>query len=270
MCIYCGTEKYRQIYENHFGNIPTDHMGRSYHIHHIDGNHKNNLPNNLKCVSIEEHYKIHLKQGDLAAALRLGSRLHICGEEKSRLAKESSLARVANGTHNFLSGEISKIANQKRILDGTHNLLGDKNPSHARIANGTHNLLGDKNPSHARIANGTHNWQDGSATKERNLRMSAQGTHPFQSEEFRRSHNKKRVESGTHPFLGGEVSKKTNQQRILNGTHNFIGENNPSHKRLQNSTHNALEEHQCPHCGQVGKGFVMFRHHYERCKWKVE
>jgi len=42
MCIYCGTTKYRKIYEQHNGPIP-----KGMDIHHIDGNHANNDPNNL-------------------------------------------------------------------------------------------------------------------------------------------------------------------------------------------------------------------------------
>ena len=52
MCIYCGTNKYRKIYENHYGTIPKDENGRSYEIHHIDVNHSNNDLHNLKLVSI--------------------------------------------------------------------------------------------------------------------------------------------------------------------------------------------------------------------------
>ena len=44
MCIYCGTDKYRKIYEQHHGPIPIDESGRTYDIHHIDGNHFNNDP----------------------------------------------------------------------------------------------------------------------------------------------------------------------------------------------------------------------------------
>lgn len=53
---------YRQIWEKTYGPIPTDDTGRKYEIHHIDGNKKNNSIENLKCISIEEHYKIHLNQ----------------------------------------------------------------------------------------------------------------------------------------------------------------------------------------------------------------
>jgi hypothetical protein len=59
---------YRQIWKNHYGKIPKDENGISYQIHHIDGNRFNNNIENLMCVSIMEHYEIHLKQGDFAAA----------------------------------------------------------------------------------------------------------------------------------------------------------------------------------------------------------
>jgi hypothetical protein len=59
---------YRQIWKNHYGKIPKDENGISYQIHHIDGNRFNNNIENLMCVSIKEHYEIHLKQGDFAAA----------------------------------------------------------------------------------------------------------------------------------------------------------------------------------------------------------
>ena len=59
---------YRQIWKNHYGPIPKDENGISYQIHHIDGNRSNNDINNLMCVSIKEHYEIHLRQRDFAAA----------------------------------------------------------------------------------------------------------------------------------------------------------------------------------------------------------
>lgn len=58
---------YRKIWEDANGAIPKDELGRSYEIHHIDGNRENNDLNNLKCVSIEEHYQIHYQQKDYAS-----------------------------------------------------------------------------------------------------------------------------------------------------------------------------------------------------------
>jgi hypothetical protein len=67
---------YRQIWKKYYGEIPIDEKGRSYEIHHIDGNHNNNSIENLKCISIEEHYRIHLEQGDYLAANLIADRFH--------------------------------------------------------------------------------------------------------------------------------------------------------------------------------------------------
>ena len=39
---------YRKLWESHNGPIPKDNEGRSYEIHHVDGNHQNNVIENLK------------------------------------------------------------------------------------------------------------------------------------------------------------------------------------------------------------------------------
>ena len=73
--------RYREIWEKEHGTIPCDKFGRTFDIHHIDGNRKNNNINNLMCLSIEDHYKIHLSQStdgnikDLASVRLLQSRL---------------------------------------------------------------------------------------------------------------------------------------------------------------------------------------------------
>lgn len=97
------TKNYRKIYEKHFGPIPKDDQGRSYHIHHRDGNHNNNNPENLQAVSLEEHYKVHLEAGDWWAALRLAQRLRMTQEEISTLAKKRNTQAVEAGTHPFLN-----------------------------------------------------------------------------------------------------------------------------------------------------------------------
>lgn len=109
MCIYCGTTKYRKIYENHYGPIPKDEKGRSYHIHHIDGNRKNNTPSNLQALSVQDHYNVHLAQKDHAACLRLGALLELTAEEMSAHSKKCQLDRVKNGTHPWIKGKAYKL-----------------------------------------------------------------------------------------------------------------------------------------------------------------
>jgi len=77
--------KHRRIWEAHNGRIPVDEKGRSYEIHHVDGNHNHNEIDNLKCVSIEEHYRIHLNQGDIVEAALVAKRMRKVAEAKSLL-----------------------------------------------------------------------------------------------------------------------------------------------------------------------------------------
>jgi hypothetical protein len=96
---------YRKIYEQHYGLIPVDDDGRTYEIHHIDGNRANNDINNLVSVSIQEHYDIHYKQGDWAACLAISMRMNKSPEEiskiQSEIGRKSALERKAKGTNPF-------------------------------------------------------------------------------------------------------------------------------------------------------------------------
>ena len=177
MCTYCNTNNYRAIYENHIGSIPRESDGRTYQIHHIDGNHQNNHPDNLKAVTIQEHYDIHYALGDWAACILLGEKIKLSPKEISNLASTHQRKRVEDGTHNFLG---KANPNDKRIEEGTHNLLGKNNPCYKRIKNGTHNLLGD----------------------EMNRKRIEAGTHNFLEPEFQRNIQLTRIKAGTHNFLG--------------------------------------------------------------------
>lgn len=105
MCKYCGTNKYRKIYEHHYGKIPKDEDERTYEIHHIDGNHDNNDFKNLKAVTIQEHYNIHYSQRDFGACLLISRAMKISPEEKSELARLNSIKRIAENNHNFFNQE---------------------------------------------------------------------------------------------------------------------------------------------------------------------
>ena len=165
MCIYCGTNKYRKIYESHHGPIPKDTTGRTYEIHHIDGNRKNNSLENLIALSIQEHFDLHYSQQDWFACHRLATRMRKPKEEVAELSRQAQLQKVANGTHPLL-----------RRADGT---------SHAsdRVAAGTHHFLGgelQRKYNAKRVKDGTHPFLDKKATKARVKRQLANGKHASQ------------------------------------------------------------------------------------------
>jgi group I intron endonuclease len=79
--------------------------------------------------------------------------------------------------------------------------------------------------------------------------------------------NKSAVAAGTHNFQG-DTGSQMQKDRFAAGTHNWSGDNGKllSKQRFDDGTHNQLLVHVCPHCQKRGKGAVMFRHHFERCK----
>jgi hypothetical protein len=92
---------HRKIYEKEYGPIPKDVDGRSYEIHHIDGNRANNDIMNLTCVTIQEHYNIHYSQGDYGACVMIAKRMgmsptHLSDIQKRK--KRPGIGGVKKGT----------------------------------------------------------------------------------------------------------------------------------------------------------------------------
>lgn len=121
---------YRKIWCKHNGPIPLDSEGRTYEIHHIDGNHSNNHISNLKAVTIQEHYDIHYAQKDWAACILISKRMkpsEMNKEQRSELSKNNAIKRMENGTHNFLDREFqiqrglrNKEHQRKLVESGKH------------------------------------------------------------------------------------------------------------------------------------------------------
>jgi hypothetical protein len=139
---------YRKLWIKHNGPIPKDEFGRSYEIHHLDNNKQNNNITNLKCVTILEHYKIHLKQGDYAAAFRIGQRMGVNAETKSLLMSLSNKKRIQEGNHPFKDPIVRAKALEtikKQIKDGTFCfLLKNKKPEWLQKAKKTYELHYDR------------------------------------------------------------------------------------------------------------------------------
>jgi len=180
---------YRRIYEKHYGPIPVDDFGRKYEIHHIDGDHTNNDPSNLKAVTIEEHYKIHHAQGDWLACYLIAVRMKLSPDTISNLSSLAQLRRIAEGNHPFLDIESKRARVLKRVADGTHNLLGDRNPVHRLVAEGKHHLQG------------------GDVQRRSNQKRIAEGTHNFLDREFQRNVALQRISGGTHNFINNHPTK---------------------------------------------------------------
>ena len=151
MNIYPGSTRratYRAIFKKHYGPIPKDPSGRSYDIHHIDGDHSNSDPTNLKAVTVQEHYNIHYAQQQYGACLLIGKRLSLTPEEISDLARKRAELMVINKTHNFLGGKIQSKSNHRRVSTGTHPWAGEnawsKRPSFRKARK--ESLTREKNP----------------------------------------------------------------------------------------------------------------------------
>jgi hypothetical protein len=158
MCTYCTTTNYRKIYENHNGIIPKDSDGRTYEIHHIDGNHSNNNPKNLKAVTLQEHYDIHYAQGDFGACMLM------------------KLQRMDHSPSEII--ELNRNQNLKRIANGTHHFIGDNNPSYIRSKNKTHHFLGSS-MNDIMIERGSHISQHPEKCSEREITKIKNKTHNF-------------------------------------------------------------------------------------------
>lgn len=236
MTIYSSTN-YRKIYEQHFGPIPKDENGRTYEIHHIDGNHSNNEPKNLIAVSIQEHYDIHFSQGDYGACYLIGVAMKLSPEKLSEIATKSNLRRVEEGTHPFMGGAIQR----ERVVNGTHHLLGGA------------------------IQRQTNYKQWKRLGKDHPLAIShrkslAAGTHPCLTGESQRQTQVRLVENGTHHFLDKEWRAEEVKRRLATNTHNFQGPNSPT--QLQWT---------CLHCGKAGKGKSNYnKNHGDKCKMKLK
>ena len=256
MCIYCTTTNYRKIYENHHGVIPKDHQGRSYHIHHIDGNHNNNDPGNLQAVSVEDHYQIHLDQGDLWAAIRLASLLEISAEERSRLSKEVNAHMKETGKHPFVGGEMQRRTQRVLVESGRHNLL------------------------------------DGTMSRENALRRAREGTHNLQGS----THNERMIREGRHAnfikvtcphcrktgskpgmmkshfdkckFKNLDYDQFVETKRMRKQSPRSIANTKISQEAMANGKNPWSIKLKCPHCGTTGNKGNIARWHGDKCKKK--
>lgn len=153
---------YRDVYKLFYGEIPKDENGRSYEIHHIDGNRKNNSIFNLVALSIEDHYNVHYIQKDYGACLRIATKMRKAPSEISDLASKQQRNLVDTGRHHFLNGELQSRINYLKVKNGTNPWAGEKGSEQSRkvqkklLAEGRHHFIGKSNPVYKQLAEGKH------------------------------------------------------------------------------------------------------------------
>jgi len=117
---------YRKVYELHHGKIP-----KGYHVHHIDGNPLNNEITNLKCISAEEHAKIHKNEfirwasigGELGGKKSKEEKLGWCGwdfEKRSlinRNRKYSEESKIKKSNTLKLLYKTGKMVHWSKLYD---------------------------------------------------------------------------------------------------------------------------------------------------------
>jgi hypothetical protein len=117
---------YRKIYETHYGPIPKDEDGRSYEIHHIDGDDSNNDPSNLVALSLQAHYDLHFSQGDFGACrLMIKQRLNRTPEEISEVSRLAMYDRINKSDYinPWATRSDGTSVSMDRVVVGSHHIL---------------------------------------------------------------------------------------------------------------------------------------------------
>lgn len=71
------------------------------------------------------------------------------------------------------------------------------------------------------------------------------------------------VKNGTHWLLDGYIQSQYQKKMWKEGKNNLIG---LQQKLLKEGKHPQQRQHICPHCKKVGKGSIMSRWHFDKCK----
>lgn len=83
-------------------------------IHHIDGDHNNNHPENLQAVTLQEHYDIHKSQNDHYACYMIATRMDIKPNDWIEMARINGRKSAIKNKDNGI-GLLSWIKNNPEL-----------------------------------------------------------------------------------------------------------------------------------------------------------
>lgn len=109
-------------------------------IHHIDGNHNNNHPDNLKPVTLQEHYDIHKSQNDHYACYMIATRMDIKPADWIEMARINGRKSAVKNKNNGV-GLTAWVKNNPELAKETQSKggkLGGKIAVEQKL--GIHNL----------------------------------------------------------------------------------------------------------------------------------
>lgn len=224
---------YRKLWIKHNGPIPVDEQGRSYEIHHIDGNRKNNILENLLCLSIEDHYKLHYDRGEYFAANLIAQRM----EKPAKPIQKWDIS-------------------DERRAAMRESKLGEKNPM--------------KDPAVRQKVSEALKGRKKSLEAEAKRIESRKGfKHSEESKQKIRAALKGKAKTDEHKkqMSKSKIGHKRSQESINKQIEKTKGR--PLSEEAKQKMRKPKNKLTCPHCFQTGGNSQMKRWHFENCKTKI-
>lgn len=114
-------KNYRRNYERYYNCCLLNHID----IHHIDGDHSNNDPLNLRAVTLQEHYDIHKAQSDHYACYMIATRMSIPPNDWKEMARENGRKSAIKNRDNGV-GLVAWIKNNPELAQKQRSDNGKK------------------------------------------------------------------------------------------------------------------------------------------------
>jgi hypothetical protein len=242
-------QNYRKIWMDHFGEIPIDSDGRTYDIHHIDGNKNNNQIQNLIAVSIKEHFDIHHKQGDFEACKAISLRMqnfnfkgYSQSEKTKRKISEAKKGKPCSEEH---KRKLSDAHKGKILSKETKQKMSDFRRGKPSGNKGKNHSEEHKRKMSERMKGNQYSTGKKHSEEAKQKMSDARKGKIFSKETKQKMSESKK---GNQNWIGKKHSEETKQKmrEVLKGK--------------------PLPKIKCPYCNKEGGGSLMKRYHFSNCK----